>query len=124
MSTDKYPIGGYAPGNYHHHCSACGQFFQGDKGAIQCEPCAIKDKEFYDALAPNQKERFDKLVGDIVKQFFEIQALQQENKRLREALQNLVDLKAYKDKYGKDEGYYERQPVAWHLATESLKQKS
>lgn len=41
---------------------------------------------------------------------------------LRKALQTLVDLKVCKDQYGKDDGYHERQPVAWHLAVEALKQ--
>ena len=38
----KYPIGGYAPGNYMCNCSTCKTQFQGDKRAVQCEPCAVK----------------------------------------------------------------------------------
>jgi hypothetical protein len=38
----KYPIGGYAPGNYICNCSTCKTKFQGDKRAVQCETCAIK----------------------------------------------------------------------------------
>ena len=38
----KYPIGGYAPGNYTCNCVTCKQEFMGDKYARQCEPCAIK----------------------------------------------------------------------------------
>lgn len=38
----KYPIGGYAPGNYICNCSICKKQFQGDKRAVQCEPCAVK----------------------------------------------------------------------------------
>ena len=37
----KYPIGGYAPGNYTCYCSTCKIEFQGDKRACQCEPCAV-----------------------------------------------------------------------------------
>jgi hypothetical protein len=37
----KYPIGGYAPGNYMCSCSTCKKEFIGDKRAVQCEPCAI-----------------------------------------------------------------------------------
>lgn len=37
----KYPIGGYAPGNYSCSCSTCKKEFIGDKRAVQCEPCAI-----------------------------------------------------------------------------------
>jgi hypothetical protein len=52
----KYPIGGYAPGNYHCNCSTCGTKFQGDKRAVQCEPCAIAAKERFDQLDPNEQE--------------------------------------------------------------------
>lgn len=38
----KYPIGGYAPGNYQCKCRECKQVFIGDKRAFQCEPCAEK----------------------------------------------------------------------------------
>jgi hypothetical protein len=38
----QYPIGGYAPGNYHCNCTTCKTTFQGDKRAVQCESCAIK----------------------------------------------------------------------------------
>lgn len=39
---NKYPIGGFAPGNYwHRQCVTCKQEFIGDKRAVQCEPCAI-----------------------------------------------------------------------------------
>lgn len=39
----KYPIGGYAPGNYRRLCYTCKVGFDGDKRAIQCEPCAVAD---------------------------------------------------------------------------------
>lgn len=39
---------------------------------------------------------------------------------MEEALQKLIDLKAYKDEYGKDEYYLEEQPKAWALARDSL----
>lgn len=38
----KYPIGGYAPGNYSCKCVTCKEGFIGDKRAVQCEPCATK----------------------------------------------------------------------------------
>lgn len=38
----KYPIGGYAPGNYSCRCTNCKAIFQGDKRAVQCEPCAVE----------------------------------------------------------------------------------
>jgi hypothetical protein len=37
----KYPIGGYAPGNYQCNCTTCNTNFQGDKRAVQCEDCAV-----------------------------------------------------------------------------------
>jgi reverse gyrase len=37
----KYPIGGYAPGNYTSNCVSCKEEFTGNKYARQCEPCAI-----------------------------------------------------------------------------------
>jgi hypothetical protein len=36
----KYPIGGYAPGNYQCICATCDKQFIGDKRAVQCEACA------------------------------------------------------------------------------------
>ena len=41
-NKSKYPIGGYAPGNYMCNCTTCKTQFQGDKRAVQCEPCAVK----------------------------------------------------------------------------------
>jgi hypothetical protein len=52
----KYPIGGYAPGNYHNRCCTCEKSFFGDKRATQCEPCALEAKARFDALDPNEKE--------------------------------------------------------------------
>jgi hypothetical protein len=42
QTEKKYPIGGYAPGNYSCKCATCGNEFRGDKRAVQCEPCAIE----------------------------------------------------------------------------------
>lgn len=42
MEEKKYPIGGFAPGNYTCKCCICKQEFQGDKRAVQCESCAVK----------------------------------------------------------------------------------
>ena len=43
LQEKKYPIGGYAPGNYHNRCYTCERSFFGDKRAIQCEECAVND---------------------------------------------------------------------------------
>lgn len=53
---NKYPIGGYAPGNYHNRCTTCERSFFGDKRAVQCEPCAVAAKERFDKLDPNEQE--------------------------------------------------------------------
>jgi hypothetical protein len=42
MKDNKYPIGGYAPGDYLCFCVNCENPFKGDKRAVQCEPCAIE----------------------------------------------------------------------------------
>lgn len=42
VNEKKYPIGGFAPGNYTNTCATCNNEFIGDKLARQCEPCAIK----------------------------------------------------------------------------------
>jgi hypothetical protein len=52
----KYPIGGYAPGNYHCLCATCELWFDGDKRATQCETCALAAKKRFDALDPNEQE--------------------------------------------------------------------
>jgi hypothetical protein len=53
----KYPIGGYAPGNYTCKCCICSCNFQGDKRAVQCEPCAEKavgNLKDHDQIIANQ----------------------------------------------------------------------
>jgi hypothetical protein len=52
----KYPIGGYAPGDYYCTCATCKTQFQGDKMAVQCEPCAVSAKERFDKLDPNEQD--------------------------------------------------------------------
>jgi hypothetical protein len=51
----KYPIGGYAPGNYLCNCVNCKNEFQGDKRAVQCEPCAVAAEEAWKKL--NREEQ-------------------------------------------------------------------
>jgi hypothetical protein len=40
----KYPIGGFAPGEYLCKCHICGKEFTGDKRAVECQPCALIEK--------------------------------------------------------------------------------
>ena len=44
MEDKKYPVGGFAPGNYTCKCVSCKENFMGDKRAVQCENCAEKEK--------------------------------------------------------------------------------
>ncbi len=51
--TKKYPIGGFAPGNYQCYCVTCQKMFIGDKRAVQCEPCATKEQSPEAVSQPN-----------------------------------------------------------------------
>lgn len=53
----------------------------------------------------------------------QLAATLRDNARLRTALQCLVDLKASKDKGGKDAHYEEMRPIAWEAAREALSYK-
>jgi hypothetical protein len=63
---NKYPIGGYAPGNYTCICCICKKEFHGDKRAVQCEPCALAAKAKFDALSPAEQENVMKMNADII----------------------------------------------------------
>lgn len=67
---NKYPIGGYAPGNYQCHCTICGGGFTGDKRSCQCEPCAIRDREKFDALSPVEQHELMKRNAEAIKDMF------------------------------------------------------
>lgn len=71
MSKKKYPIGGYAPGNYYCKCCVCGNNFQGDKRAVECEPCAVKAMEAFDSLS--KEERVELIIrnAEVVKQLLD-----------------------------------------------------
>lgn len=68
MNDKKYPIGGYAPGNYHCKCCDCGNGFIGDKRAVQCEPCAVSAQERYTAMSPEERTAHDKKVVEAMKE--------------------------------------------------------
>lgn len=42
---NKYPMGGFAPGNHSNNCIVCGTLFLGDINATECEPCGVKFEE-------------------------------------------------------------------------------
>jgi hypothetical protein len=65
----KYPIGGYAPGNYWNKCGTCNVEFIGDKRAYQCEPCGTKSQAEYDALTEEEKEERIKRNVEVYNQF-------------------------------------------------------
>jgi hypothetical protein len=47
--------------------------------------------------------------------------IKEQNERLKSALIRLVDLKHYKDRFGKDEFYLDNQPEIWEFARNTLK---
>jgi len=47
--------------------------------------------------------------------------LKEQNEQLKSALTRLVDLKDYKDEFGKDDIYTTHQPEAWDFARQTLK---
>jgi len=72
MSNEKkYPIGGYAPGNYQCKCVTCGGGFFGDKRAVQCEPCAVNDRAKFDALSPEEQMGLLKRNAEVAKEIFD-----------------------------------------------------
>jgi DNA repair ATPase RecN len=50
--------------------------------------------------------------------------LEEENKRLMEVLENLVQLKRWKDKHGKDLHYYTNVKSVWQEAFEIIDTKN
>ena len=78
MKNKKYPIGGFAPGNYQCKCVSCKEFFIGDKRAVQCEDCATKEvvteeKEYWKQL---NEEIMDENLNEWTKKDREQQLLQ------------------------------------------------
>lgn len=66
-----WPVGAYAPGGYMGKCLKCeGTFFNMDKRAIRCFPCAV-----------------DGIQAALEIQRVEMAALKQENETLRSAIQ-------------------------------------
>lgn len=141
MTEKKYPIGGYAPGSYQCKCCTCGNSFIGEKRAVQCEPCAVKGKEAYDALSEEEKQEHAARYGNQLKEFIEkdfhegilnavyegsgqwkheAEIWQMRFEMVRAALLELVELKEMKDTKGKTLEYEKRQPEAWKFAREVL----
>lgn len=56
MTEVKYPIGGYAPGEYYCTCGTCNERFIGAKRSFQCLPCGTKSEAEWNALTPEQQE--------------------------------------------------------------------
>lgn len=71
MEEKKYPIGGFAPGNYQGKCYKCGYFFLGDKRAVECESCAVAAKEKFDALSPEEQAELVKKNVQIASEMFD-----------------------------------------------------
>lgn len=60
----KWPIAGYAPGNYHCKCADCEATFEGDKRAIQCLPCALTASG-YRILGPDEIARLTAQIAQL-----------------------------------------------------------
>lgn len=69
MEEKKYPIGGYAPGNYYRNCTTCNEKYQGDKRSFECEPCGTKSQAEWDALTPEQQDERVKKNMEMWKEF-------------------------------------------------------
>jgi len=82
--SKKYPIGGFAPGNYLNNCVTCKQRFTGDKRAVQCEPCAIKTMK----EESKQKTRVFGTKED--KSFWSNKPIQDENSNKQETLEESI----------------------------------
>ena len=54
--SDMPQFGFWASGDYMCKCSACGDYFFGDKRALTCADCAKIDKEKWDALTKEERE--------------------------------------------------------------------
>jgi predicted nucleic acid-binding Zn-ribbon protein len=70
MTERKYPVGGFAPGNYYCHCTSCGVRFRGDKRALQCEPCGIKSEEWFNSLTDEEKAEHTRKALEEYKKIF------------------------------------------------------
>lgn len=71
----KYPIGGFAPGNYMCKCITCSDEFFGDKRAVQCEPCAINAVNESNSKALLELHRLKSAIFDIKKSYDKINEL-------------------------------------------------
>jgi hypothetical protein len=58
MEEIKYPIGGFAPGNYSCNCVNCKHDFDGDKMAFRCEPCSNQTVDVLDDYLPGFINQF------------------------------------------------------------------
>jgi hypothetical protein len=68
VTENKYPIGGYAPGNYQCTCCDCGEKFIGDKRAIQCELCATSATQAYNAMSVAEREIHDRKIIEAMRE--------------------------------------------------------
>ncbi len=63
---EKYPINGYAPGNYFNVCHSCKEQFLGDKLAVTCKSCAIEAAYVYlTAEITRLREALDKIANPL-----------------------------------------------------------
>ena len=58
MEEIKYPIGGFAPGNYVCRCVDCKHDFDGDIKSFRCEFCSNRTVEMLDDYLPGFIDQF------------------------------------------------------------------
>lgn len=75
MSKIKYPVLGYAPGNYQCKCSTCEEVFIGDKQAVQCEPCAINCLNLTLTASVDRIGELEKALANLAKEYNELEEL-------------------------------------------------
>jgi hypothetical protein len=79
----KYPIQGFAPGNYASTCVSCKESFNGDKRSYQCEPCAINSLVEYAAETTKKLRECEVKIKDLTSAITTIVANQINKVRLK-----------------------------------------
>ena len=71
QSNIKYPILGYAPGNYMSTCKICQTGYMGDKYSVHCEPCAINTLNESHSIALTRIKELEKVISKLkdIKEF-------------------------------------------------------
>ncbi len=86
----------------------------------------IENIDFYNESMPVQVAGKDEprwtneQAAWLVERYAELEELREDQNQVKDILQRLVDLKNYKNRYGKDEHYRREQPILWEAAIQIL----